>query len=153
MRHVFYYVVKPNAKLSQRIADIPAADRDAIGAHLGTPMVLQRSRSSIPHELLPHHVEVAKLAFVADFYDEYLKTPQTDNPIADFLHEIWGQPPYGVATFNNWWEIDVTAFSPQDLATLEKQLSQQSVNVLGETSNLQINAWINSLKSLDPESF
>ena len=147
MKHIFYYVVKPNAQLSQRIADMPPEDGDAVRATLGTAMILQRDRSRIPHELISHHGDLAKLAFIADLHDEYLAVEQANNPVADFLQEILGVPPYGLRTFDSWWALDVTTFSPQDLTELEGELSLGSLDALQATENPMLDAWLKHLKT------
>lgn len=145
-----YFIVLPNDRLGQELNEFCQQYNDSefefIANTLLTPYLMKTSL--LAGQTNTYNISRAKLLFIAEKYDEYLDMVD-EAPFRHLLKTLLGQPPFTLATFDNWWQLKsvIVSGSIDTFKTLEESMEYEVLDAISAPADDTLKTWLETLKA------
>lgn len=142
MRFDIYYLVKPNESLVDKLRHDAVVDPFTAMNILGESQLWIRT----VYDRERRHILLSqlKLIFLAEFHSVYVEKAEYPD-LRDLAKDVLGHPPYTLATFDTWWNVEVFLFQPEEYSANEEGISLTTLSLLSNMNDPYLDKWLQGL--------
>ncbi len=139
-----HFLIEPKDELIQEISKSPLDEDDQ--CLLQWHEYWHTRPGTDPHFVtLEDELSRLKLTYLAHLYSEYIReNPPEWAEVRQFFLAVLDSPPWGIATFDRWWNIEVLELEC-DIYRIQNELVEEDLRVLRSPESQELNAWLAEL--------
>jgi hypothetical protein len=138
---ITYYLISPKSDLLEKLASYKRDNAVEHESYLADTFVWSAVISRQPQHTGYSSVEVP-LVFLAFLHTNFVIKQEVPE-LKPFVELIFGDPPFGLATFWRWWSLHTLSFGVESLmGDILPNVSSESLSLLAKTNIPLVDTWL-----------